>query len=211
MIAQIWLPTNNLQPPDKILVTIEMGVPTTIAGPDLNNEYSLLHSLGVASNSDGESNLSTISNLLSEFLCLYKENNHSMDFTYLENSKPGIAVDIPRSKDFISFNKSERWFKMVRNNFQLHTQTQRPYHFGGKCPYIVYLISLFHFLCDFVCVAIEKELHVRLVKNSVETEAMWTESNLSITQAKIIFHHINWSFQSCRCPYCDLSYVKWKI
>ena len=48
---------------------------------------------------------------------------------------------------------------------------------------------------QFTKVTIEKGLHVRQVMTNVEASAMWTESNVSINQARIILPHIHHCFK----------------
>ena len=120
MIAQVDLPTctsrDNLRPPDdsgghpiEIGISIDSitpsDVPTQEPSVAVHTDYPLLHSLGIPTSFDSDDDSSVIGNVLSELVSLYKKNNRIMSFNSVGNSKPGIVVAIPRSKDYLSFNR----------------------------------------------------------------------------------------------------------
>lgn len=90
-----------------------------------------------------------------------------MSFESVGNSKPGIVVALPRSKDFTSFNKCERRFKWLETIFNFIEDHKDHSHIDKSVPtwFICHLYS--HFPHDFVCAAIEKGLHVRHVINGI--------------------------------------------
>ena len=172
-------------------------LPSPVAAPTLpsslppaaNSQFPLLQSLGIETNF--ETNSSTITNLLSELIRLYKKHNKKMEFVHLGNSKPGIVVAVPRSKDYDSFNKNERrfkWLETIMEYLKFH-QDSTVSKESVVTWFVCYISSKFPH--DFVQVASEKGLHIRQIMSSVEAAAMWTESNVSITQARIILRHLH--------------------
>ena len=69
------------------------------------SKYPLLTSLGIETNFDTEKNEQKIQNLLSELVALHKNNNKNLNFSHLGNSHPGVAVSIPRAKNYDTYEK----------------------------------------------------------------------------------------------------------
>ena len=72
------------------------------------NNFPLLQSLGIVPDLSTESNQNTISNLLSEIVKLHRHYNKTMSFNHIGNDKPGLVVLIPKSKNYVSFNRNEK-------------------------------------------------------------------------------------------------------
>lgn len=197
--------SDNLRPPHNVVApgatftqtgeNLETQTPV-ITNPSTFQSFPLLRSLGIQPNFNTEHNCNQISNLLSELVNLHRKNNRQMHFTYTGNDKPGIVIPIPRSKDYNSFSKSERKYNWIEQIMQFVINKKHCTVDGEDVA--VWLLRHLYLSCpnQFVNVAIEKGLHVRQVMNEVEAAAMWSESNVTLNQARIILRHLYHNFKT---------------
>ena len=166
------------------------------ATPPPPNNFPLLRSFGIVPNFETELNQNIISNLLSELVNLHRQNDRPMEFTYVGNNKPGLVVPIPKSKDYVSFNKNERRYKWIEQVFQFMMKNKNCTI--EESDVAIWLLRHIHHICpqEFIQIAIEKGLHIRQTMTTVEAAAMWTESNVSISQARIILQHLYYNFKT---------------
>ena len=159
------------------------------------DDYLLLRSLGVTPNFDNSDNSTKISNLLSELVCLYRNKNKEMSFTYPGNCKPGIAIVIPKSKDYNSFDKSQRrlgWLKKIFDFISGHKHSTLSNE-DSSTWLLQYLYK--EFPQQFIKISIEKGLVISQQMNEIEAAAMWAEANVSYNQARIILKHLYSKFK----------------
>ena len=163
--------------------------------------FPLLHSLGV--NTDFESNEIQLVNLMSELVALFNRSNKPLNFIHRGNDKPGRLVAIPKSKNYVSFDRTQRrtkWLDNVvhsisdKNNNPDETWYWMMREVYKHRPHVV------------IHSAKQLGLIVSLKMTEIEAAAMWVESNVSIRAARIILKHLHCKFgQRMQVPFTRIA------
>ena len=203
LLSPSTLSPSNLtpsQPPPSLALPLPLTIHTTIPSDmptKTPSNYPLLQSLGIHASFDNDDEVNKIESLLAELVVLHKTNKKQMHFSHLGNGKPGLLVQIPRAKNFLTYEKNKRkehWLEACIQFIATNTTSSS----NSLDNVTAWLLKVIHKnnRNTFLNVATQMGLHVVQKMNSIEAAAMWTEANVSLRSARIILSHLNLKFKN---------------